>query len=44
MDAQTIILAGAEQQQLAQVAVRAAPLGSIVTISPPRRTLSQNAN
>lgn len=43
MTGNTIILAGPEQQQLAQAAIRAAPLGSVVTIKPPKRTLDQNA-
>ena len=40
---QTVIIRGDEQQQLACQIVRAAPLGSIVRVSPPKRTIDQNA-
>ena len=40
---QTVIIRGDKQQHLACQIVRAAPLGSIVRVSPPKRTLDQNA-
>lgn len=43
MPGHTIILAGEEQRRLATHAIVRAPLGSVVTINPPGRTLSQNA-
>ena len=39
----TIILAGAEQRNLAEKLVRSAPPGATVKIMPAKRTLSQNA-
>jgi len=43
MTGNTIILAGEEQRRIATHAIVRAPLGSVVTIKPPGRTLSQNA-
>ena len=40
---QTVIIRGDKQQQLACQIIRAAPLGSIVRVSPPKRTIDQNA-
>ena len=42
MSGYTIILAGSDQRTLAARVLNAAPPGSIVTIQPPKRTLSQN--
>lgn len=43
MTGQRIILAGSDQRNLAQSLVSQAPPGSIVSIDPPKRSISQNA-
>ena len=40
---QTVILAGDPQRQLAAALIRKAPQGSVVKVSPPKRSLDQNA-